>query len=322
MKIVLAVLAAVALAVSAAAPSAADAVVTAPTAVPTVAGPAQTGHGAAAAYAKGNLAAAPPGANDFACKPTALKPRPVVLLHGNDASAYSDMARLSPTLVAAGFCTFALNYGGKPGEQTYGTQDIPASAAAVAEFVDRVLSATGAAKADVLGYSTGATVSRYYVNRLGGAAKVEHWIGLASPSYGGVMYGVVPVVQAIPGGVDAAGLAVPPAVVQQMQGSAFMIALNRGGDTVPGVRYTTIGTRFDEMIQPVANMALRGRGATNIIVQDLCPINQTGHFNMIYDPFTLQLVVNALDPSTASTPHCEFVALGTGIPEVVMSAHS
>ena len=102
------------------------------------------------------------------------------------------------------------------------------------------------------------------------------------------------------------------AVVQQAQGSDFLAGLNGPADTVPGVEYTTIGTRFDEMIQPYTNIALRGPGATNIVVQDRCPANKTGHMNMVYDPYTLGLVLQALDPATPA-PACTPVPLGTGM---------
>ena len=291
-------------------------------AIPTVPGPPQFTHGAATAFAKHNLSAAPAGSNNFDCRPTARHPRPVVLAHGTDSNAYSDWAELSPILAADGYCVFALNYGGNAAPTTYGTEDMARSGRQVAMFVDQVLAATHARQVDLIGYSQGATVTRYYMNRLGGAQNVHRWIGIASPTYGGVMYGTVPVAQSIPGAADALSNVLPTAVLQQMQGSAFLTALNAGGDTVPGPRYTTVASVVDEMIQPSSNIALRDPGATNLVVQDLCPSDMTGHFNMVYDAFTLQLVQNALDPESAKVPTCEFVPLGTGIPEVIGSSHS
>lgn len=112
------------------------------------------------------------------------------------------------------------------------------------------------------------------------------------------------------------------AAVQQAQGSPFMRELNAGGDTVPGVRYTTVGSRVDEMIQPYTNIALTGPGARNIVLQDLCPIDLTGHFHMVYDPFVQQLLLTLLAPEQAPLPHCAYVPLGTGIGEVILGAHS
>lgn len=288
--------------------------------VPETPGPVQTDHAAAAAYARVHPGAAPPGSNDFSCKPSAANPRPVILAHGTDASAYSDWAAIAPTLKSAGYCVFALNYGGKPGADSFGTEDMQVSGEQTADFVQRVRAATGAEKVDLVGFSQGATVTRYFVNRLGGAAVVDRWVGVASPSYGGVFYGLAPVVDGIPGGAEAIEAVLGQAVGQQIQGSPFLDALNRPEDTVPGVNYTTIGTRYDEMIQPSSNVALHGQGATNVSIQELCPRDQTGHMNMVYDPFTIGLVLRALDPS-APEPQCQPVQLGTGIPEMVLESN-
>lgn len=289
--------------------------------VPVVPGPQQTEHLAAARYLKAHPDAAPLGANDFDCKPTVEHPRPVVLAHGTDSSAYSDWSGLSPQLAQAGICVFALNYGGAVGKDSFGTEDVWASSAQIGTFVEQVLAATGATQVDLVGFSQGASVTRYYVNKLGGAPKVGQWIGLASPSYGGNLYGLVPIADAVPGVYTLAQAASSLAAIQQAAGSPFITDLNSGGDTVPGVAYTTIGSRVDEMIQPNTNIALRGAGATNIVLQDRCSADLTGHFHMVYDPYVQQLVVNLLDPAHAVTPACVPVALGTGIGDVVLAAH-
>ncbi len=290
--------------------------------VPVEYAPPQPDHLAAAYYQKSHPNVTPVGTNDFGCVPDAAHPRPVVLAHGTDTTAYSDWSAIGPRLVAAGLCVFALNYGGAPGADTYGTEDLRTSARQVAEFVDTVLGATGAAQVDLVGFSQGANVTRYYVNKLGGASKVGVWVGLASPTYGGVMYGLVPIAQAIPGALDVFARVTSPAAVQQAQGSPTMIDLNSGGDTVPGPRYVTVGSRVDEMIQPFANIALRGPGAENIVLQDLCPQDLTGHFHLVYDPFVRDLLLGILDPAAAPDPTCVAVPLGTGIPQVIIAGHS
>lgn len=290
-------------------------------AVPTASAPPQADHLGAVLYMKDHPAAAPRGVNDFGCVPDADHPRPVILAHGTDASAYTDWSAIGPRLVDAGFCVFALNYGGKPGAVSFGTEDIALSAHQFAAFVDRVRTATRAPQVDLMGFSQGANMTRYYINKLGGAPVVGTWVGLASPTYGGVMYGLVPVAEQIPGAMTVAEKTISVAAVQQAQGSPFMQELNAGGDTVPGVRYVTIGSRVDEMIQPFENIALRGPGAENVVVQDRCPENLTGHFHMVYDPFVAQLALEALDPKHAPEPACRPVALGTGIPQVIIGGN-
>ncbi|GAB4585312.1 alpha/beta fold hydrolase [Nocardia sp. IFM 10818] len=291
-------------------------------AIPRYPGPPQPDHLGAKRFLEEHPDAVPMGVNDFGCRPGVDHPRPVILAHGTDSTAYSDYSVIGPQLVAAGFCVFAVNYGGKPGDDTYGTQDIWTSSAQIGVFVEQVLAATGAAQVDLVGFSQGANVTRYWINKLGGAPKVGQWVGIASPSYGGVLYGLVPVAEEHPIIFDIAELVSSVAAVQQAAGSPFMLALNAGGDTVPGVRYTTIGSRVDEMIQPFGNIALRGPGAVNLVLQDLCPINLTGHFHMVYDRLVQQVVLNTLDPAHARRPVCEYVPLGTGIAETLEAGQS
>ncbi|WP_245722041.1 esterase/lipase family protein [Nocardia crassostreae] len=290
--------------------------------IPVQGGPQQTDHLTAARYLKTHPNAAPQGVNDFECKPSAEHPRPVVLAHGTDSSAYSDYSVIGAQLVREGFCVFAPNYGGEVNAKSYGTEDVFQSSAQIGAFTEQVLAATGAAQVDMVGFSQGASVTRYWINQLGGAPKVNQWVGIASPSYGGVMYGLVTVADTVPIVYDLVALGSSQAAVQQAAGSPFITALNRGGDTVPGVRYTTIGSRVDEMIQPRENIVLKGAGATNLVLQDLCADNLTGHFHMVYDPYVQQLMLNTLDPAHARQPTCAPVALGTGIKEVMLAAHS
>ncbi|NKY42408.1 esterase/lipase family protein [Nocardia cerradoensis] len=295
---------------------------TRPAVVPTEWGPPQGDHLAASRYLKAHPGATPWGTNDFTCRPGAQHPRPIILAHGTDATAYTDWSGIGPQLVAAGFCVFAPNYGGKPDATSYGTEDLWASSRQFGDFVDRVLSATGADKVELVGFSQGANITRYYVDRLGGAPYVDQWIGLASPSYGGQMYGLVPLADAMPGLWNVYQQVTSLAAVQQAQGSPFIRELDAGSDTVPGVRYTTVGSRVDEMIQPSGNIALTGPGARNLVLQDLCPIDLTGHFHMVYDPYVQQLLLTLLDPEHAPLPQCAYVPLGTGIGEVILGAHS
>ncbi|WP_083870832.1 esterase/lipase family protein [Nocardia aobensis] len=295
---------------------------TRPAVVPTDWGPPQGDHLAASRYLKAHPGTTPWGTNDFTCRPSARHPRPIILAHGTDATAYTDWGGIGPQLVAAGFCVFAPNYGGKPDATSYGTEDLWASSRQFGDFVDRVLTATGAGKVDLVGFSQGANITRYYIDKLGGAPHVDQWIGLASPSYGAQMYGLVPLADAVPGLWNVYQQVTSLAAVQQAQGSPFVRELDAGGDTVPGVLYTTVGSRVDEIIQPATNIALTGPGARNIVLQDLCPIDLTGHFHMVYDPYVQQLLLTLLDPEHAPLPQCAYVPLGTEIGEVILGAHS
>src|ERR1041384_4686429 len=57
-------------------------------------------------------AKAPAGVNDFSCQPSAAHPDPVVRLHGTGGNRYTNWGFLGPHLANAGYCVFALTYGG------------------------------------------------------------------------------------------------------------------------------------------------------------------------------------------------------------------
>jgi len=248
----------------------------------------------------------PPGANDWTCKPTPQRPRPVVLVHGTFENMAFNWQWLSPVLKRHGYCVFALNYGGKtPESPIQGTEDIPTSAGQLAAFVDAVLKATGAAEVDIIGHSQGGMMPRYYVRFLGGADKVHHLIGLAPSNYGTTFWGLV-----VEGGLmrlTELAVRLAPAVGQQIEGSQFLRKLNDGGDTVPGVVYTVIASRYDEVVTPYTNSFLKDGRARNLTIQDLCPLNPVEHLAIIWDKPTQLVILNTLAGLDPRTPvECAF----------------
>src|ERR1039457_4654286 len=67
---------------------------------------------------------------------------------------------------------------------------IPKSAGQLSTFVNHVLSVTGASKVDLVGWSQGGMMPRYYINNLGGAAKVNMLVGFAPSNYGTTLGGL------------------------------------------------------------------------------------------------------------------------------------
>jgi triacylglycerol esterase/lipase EstA (alpha/beta hydrolase family) len=253
-----------------------------------------------------SAAASPPGANNWSCRPTAAHPRPVVLVHGTFANQYNTWLALSPLLARQGYCVFALDYGGAPGSPIEGTGPIESSAAQLAAFVNKVLVATGAGQVDIVGHSQGGMMPRYYLRFLGGAAKVHRLVGLSPSNHGTTIDGIVTLFQLL--GLQAPGAAalaaVCPACAEQLVGSGFLRTLNAGGDTVPGVRYVVIETRYDEVVTPYTSAFLSGTAVQNITLQDACPLDLTEHIGITSDPAALRYVLNALDPVTARPPAC------------------
>jgi triacylglycerol lipase len=208
-----------------------------------------------------------------------------VLVHGSFADVTGSWNLISPVLCGLGYCVFALDYGHR------GTDPVERSAAELGAFVDRVLAATGETHVLVVGHSQGGMMPRYWMRFLGGAARVRGVVGLA-PSNHGTTIAAAP---AAAGGGCAS-------CAEQQAGSAFLTRLNAGGDTLPGVNYTVIQTRYDEVVTPYTSAFLSGPRVTNVTLQDRCPLDPIEHVGIIYDPVTLQWVVDALDHAGLAEP--------------------
>lgn len=257
----------------------------------------------------------PPGANDFSCTPSTAHPNPVVLVHGTFENMTYNWNALSPLLKNSGYCVFALNYGQEPGRvigapgalPPGGTGPIEHSAEQLDSFVDQVLAATGAEEVDIVGHSQGGMMPRYYLRFLGGADEVRTLVGLSPSNHGTTLGGLSALLQAIPGGGAGVSVACGPACYQQLAGSEFLQQLNAGGDTMPGVSYTVIQTRYDQVVTPYTSAFLSGPNVTNIRLQDQCLLDFSEHLAISFDHIALRDVLNALDPANAQPPLCSLV---------------
>ncbi|MEU0603893.1 alpha/beta fold hydrolase [Streptomyces sp. NPDC006393] len=248
------------------------------------------------------------GWNDYSCKPSAAHPRPVVLVHGTFGNSVDNWLSLAPYLEDRGYCVFSLDYGQLPGVPLFhGLGPIDTSAGQLSAFVDKVLTATGAAKADLVGHSQGGMMPRYYLKFLGGAAKVNALVGLAPDNHGTTLSGLTNLLPYFPGAEDLLK-ATTPGLADQITGSDFLTKLNEGGDTVPGVHYTVIATKYDEVATPWRSQYLTGSDVRNVLLQDLCPVDLSEHLAIgLFDRVAFHEVANALDPPHATPTTCASV---------------
>ena len=269
--------------------------------------------GAAATFS--SPATPPPGANNFSCRPSATHPYPVILVHGTLANMNDNWQAASPILVNHGYCVFAFNYGGSSASaDIQGTGDIATSAQQLATFVNQVLAATGAAKVDLVGHSQGGMMPRYYINVLGGAARVARLVALAPSNYGTTLDGLTALGRqlglVVP--INSALSTVCTACVEQEEGSAFLNALNVS-PTVAGVNYTVIESRDDEVVTPYTNAFLPAApNVTNITVNRQCLLDSSDHLEIAADPVAMADMLNALDPAQPVRVPCLVVLPVTG----------
>lgn len=245
------------------------------------------------------------GWNDYDCEPSAAHPRPVVLVHGTFGNSIDNWLVLAPYLVRRGYCVYSLDYGQLPGVPFFnGLGPIDKSAEQLDGFVDEVLASTGAAEADLVGHSQGGMMPRHYLKFLGGAEKVNALIGLAPDNHGTTLLGLTKLLPYFPG-IEDLLTTKTPSLADQVAGSPFLTKLNEGGDTVPGVRYTVIATKYDEVVTPYRTQFLNGPGVRNVTLQDLCPVDLSEHVAIgILDRVAHHEVANALDPAHATPSTC------------------
>ena len=90
----------------------------------------------------------------------------------------------------------------------------------------------------------------------------------------------------------------PPAAWQQIQGSHLLRAVNSQPDETPGtVSYTTVRSLTDETVQPQSGKHPTSAldGASNILIQSVCPGRTTSHIGTAVDSVTFAAFVDAVD---------------------------
>jgi triacylglycerol esterase/lipase EstA (alpha/beta hydrolase family) len=260
----------------------------------------------------------PVGANDWTCRPTKEHPEPVILVHGTFGNMANSWQAVAPTLANEGYCVFALNYGKDVPWSLFGGL-APMEVSALVDFgpfVDRVLAATGARRVDVIGHSQGAVMPRFWMRNgvstwPDGTPKIRTLIGVASANGGTTFYGLLTLANIFfgnrPIGTCGSCTQFFPAspALTSLRDPVARPGQRFGGETQPGVRYVMLATRFDNIVVPWRSSFLDG--ATNIAIQDVCALDHSDHLGMVYDPITIQLVLNELSPSTARPPQCRWV---------------
>jgi pimeloyl-ACP methyl ester carboxylesterase len=247
------------------------------------------------------------GAND-GCRPSSTHPYPVVLIHGTIEDEGSNWVSLSPLLANEGYCVYAFNYGETAlslGGRVDGLGNIAHSAEELGTFVNRVLSQTGASEVDLVGHSQGGMMPNYYLKFLGGASKVNTLIGLAPSNHGTTVDGLITLANSVPGastiGSPLIEAAEAPALAEQEVGSAFIKKLFGEGEPLePSVRYVVIETNNDKVVTPYTNAFLHAPGVTDILVQEQCARDETGHIGITEDSPALANVLNQLGPDDPS----------------------
>jgi triacylglycerol esterase/lipase EstA (alpha/beta hydrolase family) len=175
---------------------------------------------------------------------------------------------------------------------TLGTQSITTTAKSLGPIVDQVRARTGASRVDLVGHSQGGLVARDYVKNNGGAAKVDKIVTLGTPHYGTALANLATLV--------TFGTCVNLQGCKDMQqGSTYLNNLNAGSDVISPTKIVSIRTQQDEVVFPISNSVVKD-GATNIRLQDKCPLRVVDHLTLITDGAVASGVISALKNQTIS----------------------
>lgn len=162
---------------------------------------------------------------DPAAAPVDPAKRPVILVHGIHSSG-RDMVRLARHLRAEGRLVFTPTL-----TPSGGAAKLEDLAQQLAAFADKEIPGR---KFDLVGFSMGGLVTRYYVQRLGGLERVSHYVTMATPHRG----------------TRLAHLRRAPGVLQMRPGSGFLRDLERDAEVLRRLHFTSFYTPLDTIIVP------------------------------------------------------------------------
>jgi triacylglycerol lipase len=157
---------------------------------------------------------------------------PVVLVHGLTDTG-NKMRYIADRLRANGRKTYSIDL--QPGT---GEAPLELLAKQLAAFVDRHLGSD--TPIDLIGFSMGGLVTRYYVQRLGGIDRVQHYVTISAPHKGTV----------------AAYFTNRAGCVQMRPGSDFLQDLERDVTILDNIKFTSIWTILDTIILPASSSQL------------------------------------------------------------------
>jgi len=195
---------------------------------------------------------------------------PVVLVHGiwNTAGIFSV---LQAYLEQQGWPVYGLSMTPNNGDAS-----LESLAEQVASFIDRSLGAHQSF--DLIGFSMGGLISRYYVQRLGGLTRVRRFITLSTPHQGTLL----------------AALSHRYGIRQMRPNSPFLKSLNQDIYQLKQLQFFSLWTPFDLLILPPwsSNLSHWGIGESHRLLI-------ATHDQMIQDPAGLSAIATCLCQDSA-----------------------
>lgn len=192
----------------------------------------------------------------------AVSRNPVLLIHGID-DTHAIFGQMILFLSNLGWDVHSLDL--VPNSGAAGLERL---AEQVARYIEQTFAAGQAI--DLVGFSMGGIVSRYYVQRLGGIDRVQRFVTIASPHLG----------------TWAAYSRFNPGCGQMRPNSPFLMDLNQNIFMLNQINFTSIWTPFDLMIIPA--------NSSHLPVGKSIQVPVGGHAWMVTDSRSILKVAEAL----------------------------
>ena len=193
---------------------------------------------------------------------------PILLVHGlMDTS--DKMRKISSHLHNQGWQVFDIDL-----IPNNGDSKLEVLAQQVADLIDRTFSPDQ--PIDLLGFSMGGLVSRYYLQRLGGIDRVQRFISISAPHNGTI----------------AGYFSQRPGCIQMQPNSEFIADLNSDVDRLRSLNFTSLWTPFDMIILPP--------GSSQLGIGTEISIPVVAHPLMVSDGRALSAITHALSQPVKS----------------------
>ncbi|MGF6888645.1 triacylglycerol lipase [Nocardia sp. GAS34] len=230
----------------------------------------------------------------------------MLLIHGTNTTVEKSLGPVRAGLLDDGRCVYGLEYDSR--------QPLATSVEYFVAAVERILEVNDSAAISLVGKSQGGFIARAVSLKFADRQvdPIKKAVAISGPQHG---------VSMTVAGIDIAPLArqVPPlhelmpAAVDMLAGSRYLNTLNSGPMTAPGVAYTMIASRYDDIITPYTSSFIDEPNVTNRTVQDGCPEDRAGHVAASDDPRTIDLALQAVDPGQHRTLRCTATAGPLGV---------
>jgi triacylglycerol lipase len=193
---------------------------------------------------------------------------PILLVHGLMDTSHK-MRKIANHLRDLGWEVFDINLTANNGDTR-----LEVLAQQVADLIDRTFDPHQSI--DLLGFSMGGLVTRYYIQRLGGIDRVQRFVSISAPHHGTI----------------AAHFSMRPGCIQMRPDHEFIADLNSDVGSLNFLNFTSLWTPFDLIILPPSSSQL-GIG-TEISI----PV--VAHPLMVYDRRVLTAISEALSQPVKS----------------------